>query len=420
LNLPGAFPSQFSIAGGDPDAKVSVIDWGVFAQDDWKVSPKLTLSLGLRYENQTGVSDNGNFGPRVSFAYAPGADGKKTPKTVFRGGFGIFYERFGRNLVLQTKRFNGINQQQYIVMYLQTALSVERQLPRKTTVSFSYVNTAIRNQLRARNINAPLNGMRPDPSAGNIFQYESNGHYNQNQLIFNIRSNFSEQISIFGNYSFGAAKSDTEGAGTFPANTYDLTDEYGTSLQDIRHRFTIGGNYTAPYGLRFSPFISFRTGIPFNIVTGVDSNGDTLFTERPSFASSLSEPGVSATRFGLFDPTPEPGDTIIPRNYGRGDNYFGVNLNIGKEFGFGGGKKKGSKEDDDESPYKLEFVVQIRNLFNRTNPGTPVGNLSSTFFGQSISSAANFGGGGGGSATANNRRIRLEETPGYSPNQIIS
>lgn len=452
LNLPGAFPTQFSIAGGNPRASVQVTDWGVFAQDDWRIHPKLTLSMGLRYENQTGVADNSNIAPRFSFAYAPGAGGKKAAKTVIRGGFGIFYDRFSRNLILQTNRYNGVNQQLFVVTApsildpivfaptgvsnvptaqslagfaqpqttriiaadlsiprtYQTAVSIERQLPYKTTVSLSYVNTALQNLLRSRNINAPIGGVRPNPAAGNIFQYESTGSYNQNQLLVNFRSNFSEKVSIFGNYSYSGAKSDSEGAGTFPINSYDLAGEYGNSLQDIRHRFTIGGNYSAPLGLRFSPFISFRSGVPFNITTGADPNGDTLFTERPSFATSLSEPGIVVTRFGAFDPTPEAGDTIIPRNYGRGNGYFGVNLNITKEFGFGGDKKGGSKDEDDESPYTLEFTVQIRNLFNRTNKGTPVGNLSSSFFGEATSAAGNFGGGGGGSSTANNRRVRLQ------------
>jgi Carboxypeptidase regulatory-like domain/TonB dependent receptor len=444
LNLPGAFPAQFSIAGGDPQASVGVTDYGVYVQDDWRVNPKLTLSSGLRYENQTGVSDNANFAPRFAIAYAPGAGSNKTPKTVFRAGAGIFYERFGRYLILQAQRFNGISQQQYIVTdpvildsivftangasnvptvqslnsfaqpqttrivspalniprYVQTALSVERQLPFKTTVSLSYVNTGIQRQLRSRNINAPVNGVRPQPNAGNIFQYESTGRYNQNQLIVNFKSSFSKRISLFGNYNFGSAKSDTDSPSNFPANSYDLPDEYGDAAQDIRHRIAIGGSYNAPLGLRLSPFINYRSGVPFNITTGVDSNGDTLFTERPSFAASLNEPGIIVTRFGAFDPTPEVGDTIIPRNYGRSTNFFGVDLNIAKEIGFGGDGK-------DEAPYKLEFSVRFRNLFNRTNKGVPIGNLRSTFFGDAVSTAGNYGG-GGGSSIAGNRRVRFE------------
>jgi hypothetical protein len=482
-NANGAFPTQFSIAGGNPEASVKQTDVGLFLQDDWRVNPALTLSFGLRYEAQTNISSNLNLAPRFGFAYAPGANGQNRPKTVFRGGFGIFYERFSENLTLQAIRFNGINQQQFVVTdplildqivfspngdvsnvptvqsltsfaqrqstrvvapdlqspyTRQLALSVERQLPFKTTVSATFVSAQTRRLLRSRNINAPLNGVRPAPGAGNNFQYESTGRFDQNQLIFNFRSNFYEGVSIFANYSLGKAKSDSDGAGTFPAYSYDLSGEYGDAALDIRHRFVVGANFTAPLGVRLSPFISFRSGVPFNITTGEDANGDTLFTERPAFAANPSEPGVITTRFGAFDPTPEAGDTIIPRNYGRGPEFFVVNLRATKEFGFGTKKKESSSAgqgggggggrgggfggpfgggggggqrgggDDDESPYNLEFAVSIRNLFNRTNKGTPIGNLRSPLFGESTSIAGGFGFGGGGGGQAGNRRIELE------------
>lgn len=484
LNTPGAFPTQFSIAGGDPQATVRQTDVGLFVQDDWRVNPQLTLSLGLRYENQTNISSNTNFAPRFGFAYAPGAGGNSKAKTVFRGGFGVFYDRFGESLTLQALRFNGINQQQFVVTdpaildavvftqsgsvsnvptvqsltafaqpqttrvvapdlhapyTMQTVFGVERQLPLKSTLSVSYVNAQTRHLLRSRNINAPIVGVRPNPNAGNIFQYESTGRFNQNLLIFNLRSNFSESVSLYANYGFGQAKSDSDGAGTFPADSYDLSGEYGRAALDIRHRFVIGGSYTGPLGLRFNPFITFRSGVPFNITTGSDTNGDTLFTERPAFATNLSDAGNIPTRFGVFDLTPEAGATVIPRNYGRGPEFFLVNLRLTKEFGFGGGKKESSAtpgpsgggggggrnrgginspygstgapqrggDDDDESPYKLEFSVQIRNLFNHTNGGTPVGNLRSGFFGEPVSLGGGFGFGGGGQS-AGNRRIRFE------------
>lgn len=493
LDVPGARPAQFSIAGGNPQAAVKQTDLGIFAQDDWRVNPKLSLSFGLRYETQTNISSNFNFAPRFGFAYLPGATGSNKPKTVFRGGFGVFYDRFSGALTLESLRFNGINQQQFVVTdpnildqvvfarngsvsnvpsiqsltnfaqpqttrvaaaNLQTprtnqiALSVERQLPFKTTLSATYTFAQTRRLLRSRNINAPINGVRPVPSAGNIFQYESTGRFTQNQIIFNFRSNFSKAVSLFGNYAFGAAKSDSDGAGTFPANQYDLTGEYGNSPVDIRHRFVLGGNVNAPLGIRLSPFITFRSGIPFNITTGTDSNGDTIFNDRPAFAADLARqcnfgtaanPNVRScvarTAFGNFDLQPVAGQTIIPRNYGRGPEFFVVNLRAAREFGFGGKKKTPKQaqssggdssnrtgtnspfgggggqqrggDDDDESPYKLELSVQIRNLFNRTNGGTPVGNLSSPLFGEPVSLASGFGF-GGGRQSGGNRRLRFE------------
>ncbi|HEY0048532.1 MAG TPA: TonB-dependent receptor [Pyrinomonadaceae bacterium] len=489
LNLPGASPSQFSIAGGNPQAGVAQTDLGLFFQDDWRVRPDLTLSFGLRYENQNNISSNLNFAPRFGFAYAPGASGQNKPKTVFRGGFGIFYDRFGESLTLQAIRFNGVNQQQFIVTdpaildaviftrngvsnvptvsrlaafaqpqttrvvapdlqapyTIQSAAGVERQLPFKTSFSATFVSAQTRRLLRSRNINAPIDGVRPNSAGGNIFQYESSGRFNQSQLIFNLRSNFIDGISIFANYAFGKAKSDSDGAATFPANSYDLRGEYGDALLDIRHRFVIGGNFEAPFGINLSPFITFRSGAPFNITTGTDANGDALFNDRPAFAADLNRqcnfgtatnPSIRdcvvQTEFGSFDLQPIAGQTIIPRNYGRGSEFFVVNLRATKEFGFGGEKKGASNRGqggggnrgginnplgvgggqrgggDNESKYKLELSMQIRNLFNRTNGGTPVGNLRSEFFGQPVSLAGGFGFGGGGSQAAGNRRIEFE------------
>lgn len=63
--------------------------YGVFLNDQFKATSNLTLSLGLRYERETAVSDNDNFGPRLGIAWDPFKDGKG----VVRFGAGIFYNR---------------------------------------------------------------------------------------------------------------------------------------------------------------------------------------------------------------------------------------------------------------------------------------------------------------------------------------
>ncbi|HKR61119.1 MAG TPA: TonB-dependent receptor, partial [Pyrinomonadaceae bacterium] len=99
-------------------------EYGFFAQDDWRVNPKLTLNLGLRYDVQdlaaptvnnpsaalaaaglsttTSVSDNNNFGPRFGFSY--GFD----EKTVVRGGYGIFFGRTTAIMLGTSHSQNGI------------------------------------------------------------------------------------------------------------------------------------------------------------------------------------------------------------------------------------------------------------------------------------------------------------------------
>jgi hypothetical protein len=112
----GGGASQFSIAGGNPLAEISQTDLGIYAQDDWRMKPSLTFSYGLRYETQTNIGDRRDFAPRIGLAWAPHARQGQPQKTVIRIGAGFYYDRVNQNLALQQLRFNGINQQQFLVM----------------------------------------------------------------------------------------------------------------------------------------------------------------------------------------------------------------------------------------------------------------------------------------------------------------
>lgn len=298
----------------------------------------------------------------------------------------------------------------------QASFSFERQLPYKTTFSINFVNTQTRNALRSRNINAPLtNGARPFPDEGNIFQYESSGSFNQQQLIFSINNRFSQKISFSTNYIYSRSKSDTDNLGNFPINQYDLSGEYSRSIQDIPHRLTFFGTINAlPFGIRLNPIFIINSGRPFNITVGRDTNRDALFTERPAFADAqTTETDLRITPFGNFDVNPKPGQTIIPRNYGTGAPFSVVNLRISKQFGFGKiavpqnlrAKAQGNNSNSERSRYNLNLSVNVQNLLNNTNEALPIGNLSSPLFGFSNSGAGRFGGGG---QSAGNRRVELQ------------
>ena len=500
IRAAGGGANQFTIAAGSPEAKVSQFDFGGFVQDDWRFRPNLTLSFGLRYENQTNISSNLNFAPRFGFAWAPGGGGGKQAKTTIRGGFGFFYDRVSEGLTLTANRLNGVNQQQFIVTdpailnlyptipsiallssfatpvsiytlakdleapYMtQAAVSVEHSLPHNlaTSVTFSHVRTL--HQLRARAINAPLpgtfnpaipgSGVRP-LGTNNYFQYESSGRFDQNQLIVTLGGRLNPKLSFNMNYSLSKSKSDTDGSGTFAADPFDFADEYGRASNDVRHRLSLFGSYRGPWNISLNPILIISSGSPFNITIGRDLNGDTLFTERPAFATDLTKPGVVITPFGALDPNPIAGAQIIPRNYGQGPGSIISNLRVSKTFGFGGERRntaqnqgQGNRGGGDRGPgvrggfgglgggprggggggggqrggggfggpegsqrYNLTFSVSFQNVLNHVNLGRPVGNLSSSFFGQSTTSLGGFGGfggGRGGGSAPYNRLIEL-------------
>lgn len=221
----GGGASQFTINSGNPFLSVNQEDIGAFVGDHWLASPNLTVDLGLRYEWQTNLHDWRDFGPRVGFAWAPpfGKSGA-SPKTVIRGGFGMFYQRLDIVNVLNAERYNGLVQQQYVVTnpdffplippistvsrfrsqqtteelspnlrapyLMQSAIAIERQLPAQTTVALTYVNSHGVHQFLTNDINAPLPGTyNPQvPGSGTyplghsdaVFLVESAVLYNQN------------------------------------------------------------------------------------------------------------------------------------------------------------------------------------------------------------------------------------------------
>ena len=335
---------------------------------------------------------------------------------------------------------------------------VERQLPRNITMFLGFFNLRIVHVIRARDINAPLpftiteltpNGIRPDPTKGEINRYEASGQFNQRQFFVGFNSRLSRTFQLNANYSLSKTTNDTDGQGgaLFPMNSYDLSGEFGRSSFDIRHRFTIFGTINLPWWkVVLNPFVIANTGPGFNIITGQDRNLDRQFNERPSFASAnadCSAVNIRCTRFGNFNLTPLPGETIIPRNYGHSPGAFVANLRVSRTFAFGtihrgnaaaarpattgqtpvpaaggGGPQRvaaggpgpqgGGAAPPSEKRYTLNVSINFQNILNRVNLGPPVGNLASPDFGESVGLApifGGFGGPGGGSTGAGNRRI---------------
>lgn len=79
---------------GNANYTINDAIWTIFAQDDFRLRPDLTINVGLRYEQQTFTDARRSFAPRFGFAWNVKGDGK----TVVRSGFGIYYSQIVDNL----------------------------------------------------------------------------------------------------------------------------------------------------------------------------------------------------------------------------------------------------------------------------------------------------------------------------------
>ncbi len=494
----GGGPSRYTIQAGVPYISMTRYDAAPFLQDDWRMQSNFTLSLGLRYEVQTLVKDYTDWCPRVGFAWAPGKNKNGRQTLVIRGGSGIFYDRVALSPFEQAALNNGHTQTNYTVynpdfylndipavstlnpgqnsIYLvdpkfradysiQSAIGVERQLPRNTTASLTYTNTHAEHYMQTVPINTPLpgtfnpllplgpsNGVFPyGYSAGNLFEYESGGILRQSILMATINTRFNKNVSLYANYQLTYAND----LPSTPSDPYDFMLDYGRSLLDRRHNFQLFGSIVAPLGLRIAPFITLRSGSPYDVEIGEDLYGDTFENARAAFAPAGACPAgfygtigdVVCSRAGDFTTTYNPANpaNLVPRDYLTMAGLVSVNFRIYRVFGFGpvqsngsgfnpgggggggggrggggamamgpggGGRGGGFGGGTTEHRFNLTIGLNVTNILNHFNPAGYQGVITSPQFLEATTVNTGFGGGGvgagGGAGTANNRRIEFD------------
>ena len=377
-----AQPYSFVQQAGDGHVTYLERVVGVFAQDEMRLIPNLSLAAGLRYDWQTYVHDANNVAPRISMAYAPGG----SRRLVIRGGTGLFYDRIGANPVLDALRFDGVRLLRVVIddpgypvplmpgqtlaaqppsvvrfaadavvpSMIQSSVGIERELRPRTTIGVTAISTRGYDLFRSRDVNAPappLFANRPDASRGVVREIESTG--TRRALV--IETTFRAQGRHFSGtvqYSEVRNSDDTGGVNWTPPNSYDVSGEYASSDGERRHQLETYGSANLGHWMNLGVSFEAGSGRPYSLTTGRDDFHTGTANARPAG---------------------------VPRNSLRGPGFTNFDLRWSHDLTFveAGGRK-----------VTLTAGVDAFNVINKVNYSYFVGNQSSPFFGQPISAQA--------------------------------
>jgi len=413
-------PRTYSRRVGDPQVAYSQFEAGWYIQDDFRVSKNLSASVGLRQEIQTNMDDTFNLAPRAAFTYS-------LRKGNIRGGYGVFYDWLESSIYEQVVRVDGTQQTDEIIInpsYPEvglgagTSLAASRiqlgpQLTQPTIQQASigydrpfgqwgnfrtdYMWTRGHDTLRSVNVNAPIDGVRPDPTAGNVTQIGSTGRRATDRINVAMMLRAPRVRGLMGNvmYQYANNRNFADSPLALPSNSNDPDADWGPSAMDIRHRMFFMFNTPLLQGVRMSVQAQFSSAPPYTIITGVDGNGDTVFNDRPAGVGRNSERGASQWNVNMR----------LNRSFNLGGVLGGDGpMMLGgsappppptnNQQGPGGGAGAGGAGpvqmmvmDGNASRYRLDLHLQVFNLLNTANYNTFVGNQLSPYFGQPTSAA---------------------------------
>ena len=463
---PSATPSasQFTITRGQDSFKAITTDLGAWVEDEVKFSPSLTGQFGVRLETQSAIPDHFDPSPHFTLAWAPRPGGRKSAPVVYRIGSAIFYTRYPlTDLMTTVRQSNPAIQTTYTLTnphffartsaqlqqnidlssassaqtttytldpnyrspyQIASGASVEFSLGDLGNITVNYMNTRGVHQLASRNANAPLpDGTRPfGAAAGDMDEFFTGGESLGNSLNIRPDIQITKGLEFWGSVSFRELNKDAFGG--FTSNSYNIHQDYGPA--DRRRAVFAGIDGEWKYGLSGSMFLAAHGGSRYNITTGADNNGDSIFNDRPSFATATdiatNPASVIRTSLGTFNLAPSANERPIPYNYGHAPVFVSLQAELAETVKFGPPASHADDDDDDDddaSPtsaltgdtpkpeprFALTFSIEAQNLTNTISAGTPIGVLTSPYFGQSLSSANNFL-----DTTAANRTLTLQTT----------
>lgn len=392
-------PRSFTRRVGDPNIDYFQSQSGVYVQDDIRVRKNLTLSPGVRVDLQFRPRFTPRLAPRFGTTWAPFASGR----TTIRGSVGTFYDFLSSQTFEQVQRVDGFHQQELTVLNpaypdvgvggelppvtryfvdpaytlprtTRLSLGVEQQLFPKFRAGLQYTSFRTSRVLRGRNLNAPIDGVRPDPTFANLVEVVNDGDARGQTVEFTYTVGTPvppalppsspridwRRLSVTGAYTWGRFRNHTDGDfNVTPTGT--LATEWGRAPIDIPHRANVSVNGQVLRNLTTSATVITQSGAPYTVLTGVDTNGDQIFNDRPI--------GVG-------------------RNTLRAAAQVTLNvnatysLNVGRRSGAPPPDPFGNPNQPTGAALRVQFFVTAQNLTNHANYGGYSGVLTSPFFRQ--------------------------------------
>jgi hypothetical protein len=381
----------------------SAID--LFAVDSFKWKSNFTIELGLRYAanlspserfnrfvvfdperasllrvgvdiDQVYQSNLKNFQPRIGFAWDPFKNGK----TSVRVAYGLMNEQPLINAVLNTTtnppfatplgvtgavRFDNARalataggiapitvDHGYDNTYVQAwNLNLQRELTRDLALMVGYFGSKGTHLRISRNINQPINGVRPFPrlsqaspilpgaALGNITQVEGTGNSSYNALWLSADKRLARGWQLNASYTWSRSI-DYNSLSSPPTavtvqDSYNLLGDRGLSDFDARHRFALYGIYEWPFrgnrlkeGWQLGAIVQLQTGNPINIITSNATVNGVANTLRPDVNGPVEIIGAVDRWFDTNAFTAVPRFGNLGRNVIVGPAFSNVDLSI--------------------------------------------------------------------------------------------
>jgi len=383
---------------GDGRFSQNVQRLGLYAQDSWRATPRLTVNYGLRYDTTFGLFDASGrsqsenpalltlkalqiplvnsaphdyraaFGPRLGLAYALG----QSANTVIRAGIGIYYNDLAQNGWVNA--FNAVNvppgpcinpgdagclpgsadggagaiiDSHYKTPYaLHATAGVQHAFNADWSVSADWIHENGVHAYRAYNYTAGFTLFAPNPAnqdlVPDVTLFKTDNRSSYDALAIHLQGNVSRRFNLIANYTLATAKT----WGCVVGELFDYVNgvcnplnafgpgDYGPSGEDVRHRFVLAGIYHTPGGFEISTLAQFESARPYTLGTGTDVNG-------------LGDP---ADNRAVINGVQTSLDEF------RGRPYQQVDLRIARPINF-------------NDRWSLMPFVEFFNLFNRNNPG---------------------------------------------------